>query len=165
MKQTTRQQMPRSKFQSDQIDRRKFIAIGAASLGALALGPAAARELGDARRSYGERSPFENATRTFGASVTPATGLPRAKARGRWSPATACAITLPAVEHAVKQAPLPPHPDPAEAQSVSSPLSSTELRGEDASRYCPLCSQRLESRRCKLICNRCGYYMSCADYV
>ncbi|HXA81553.1 MAG TPA: hypothetical protein VNY56_00515 [Methylomirabilota bacterium] len=35
---------------------------------------------------------------------------------------------------------------------------------EDASRYCPVCSQRLESRRCKLICNVCGYYMSCADY-
>ncbi len=99
------------------------------------------------------------------AFVTPATGLPRAKPTGRWSPATACAITLPVVEHAVKQAPLPLHPDSAEAQSVSSPLSSSELQGEDASRYCPLCSQRLESRRCKLICNRCGYYMSCADYV
>jgi len=99
------------------------------------------------------------------AFVTPATGLPRATARRRWSPATACAITLPVVEHAVKQAPLPSHPDSAEAQSVSSPLSSSELRGEDASRYCPVCSQRLESRRCKLICNRCGYYMSCADYV
>lgn len=35
---------------------------------------------------------------------------------------------------------------------------------EDASRYCPVCSQRLESRRCKLICPICGYYMSCADY-
>jgi len=35
---------------------------------------------------------------------------------------------------------------------------------EDASRFCPACSQRLESRRCKLICNVCGYYMSCADY-
>ena len=35
---------------------------------------------------------------------------------------------------------------------------------EDASRYCPVCSQRLESRRCKLMCNTCGYYMSCADY-
>lgn len=35
---------------------------------------------------------------------------------------------------------------------------------EDASRYCPICSQRLESRRCKLVCNGCGYYMSCADY-
>jgi hypothetical protein len=35
---------------------------------------------------------------------------------------------------------------------------------EDISRYCPVCSQRLESRRCKLICPQCGYYMSCADY-
>ncbi len=35
---------------------------------------------------------------------------------------------------------------------------------EDPSRYCPVCSQRLESRRCKLICTVCGYYMSCADY-
>jgi hypothetical protein len=35
---------------------------------------------------------------------------------------------------------------------------------EDASRYCPVCSQRLESRHCKLICTVCGYYMSCADF-
>jgi len=35
---------------------------------------------------------------------------------------------------------------------------------EDASRYCPICSERLESRRCKLVCSNCGYYMSCADY-
>jgi len=76
-----------------------------------------------------------------------------------------CAITLPAVEHAVKQSGPPPRPERAQADLVSSQLSSTELRGEDASRYCPLCSQRLESRRCKLICNRCGYYMSCADYI
>jgi Zn finger protein HypA/HybF involved in hydrogenase expression len=41
---------------------------------------------------------------------------------------------------------------------------SVGVAGEDASRYCPVCSQRLESRRCKLICPVCGYYMSCADY-
>ena len=35
---------------------------------------------------------------------------------------------------------------------------------EDPSRFCPVCSQRLESRRCKLICGVCGYYMSCAEY-
>jgi hypothetical protein len=41
----------------------------------------------------------------------------------------------------------------------------TSARGRgDASRFCPVCSQRLESRRCKLVCNVCGYYMSCADY-
>jgi len=38
------------------------------------------------------------------------------------------------------------------------------LPGEDASRYCPVCSHRLESKRCKLVCTVCGYYMSCADY-
>jgi hypothetical protein len=35
---------------------------------------------------------------------------------------------------------------------------------EDVSQFCPVCSQRLVSRRCKLVCPVCGYYMSCADY-
>jgi hypothetical protein len=43
--------------------------------------------------------------------------------------------------------------------------AASELQGEYALRYCPVCSQRLESRRCKLVCNQCGYYMSCADYI
>jgi hypothetical protein len=30
--------------------------------------------------------------------------------------------------------------------------------------YCPVCSTRLAERKCKLVCERCGYYMSCADY-
>jgi hypothetical protein len=30
--------------------------------------------------------------------------------------------------------------------------------------YCPICSTRLTSRKCKLVCEKCGYYMSCADY-
>jgi hypothetical protein len=30
--------------------------------------------------------------------------------------------------------------------------------------YCPVCSRRLIARKCKLICDACGYYMSCADY-
>jgi hypothetical protein len=30
--------------------------------------------------------------------------------------------------------------------------------------YCPVCSIRLSELKCKLICNQCGYYMSCADY-
>jgi hypothetical protein len=30
--------------------------------------------------------------------------------------------------------------------------------------YCPVCSLRLAERKCKLFCERCGYYMSCADY-
>jgi hypothetical protein len=30
--------------------------------------------------------------------------------------------------------------------------------------YCPVCSTRLAERKCKLLCEPCGYYMSCADY-
>jgi hypothetical protein len=30
--------------------------------------------------------------------------------------------------------------------------------------FCPVCSLRLDQRKCKLFCNQCGYYMSCADY-
>ncbi len=30
--------------------------------------------------------------------------------------------------------------------------------------YCPVCSSRLEPRKCKRICVSCGYYMSCSDY-
>ena len=30
--------------------------------------------------------------------------------------------------------------------------------------YCPACSTRLTELKCKLVCNQCGYYMSCADY-
>jgi methionyl-tRNA synthetase len=30
--------------------------------------------------------------------------------------------------------------------------------------YCPVCSTRLTDLKCKLVCNKCGYYMSCADY-
>jgi hypothetical protein len=35
---------------------------------------------------------------------------------------------------------------------------------EHHSVYCPNCSSRLFSRRCKLMCGNCGYYLSCADY-
>jgi hypothetical protein len=30
--------------------------------------------------------------------------------------------------------------------------------------YCPRCDAKLTPLKCKLICDRCGYYMSCADY-
>ena len=52
----------------------------------------------------------------------------------------------------------------ASASSGDHAAKASGSSWEDASRFCPICSQRLESRRCKLICNVCGYYMSCADY-
>jgi hypothetical protein len=73
----------------------------------------------------------------------------------------------PAVEHAVKSGAAPVRPEPAETETTQ-PAPRAEHTAlapmEDASRYCPVCSQRLEARRCKLICPVCGYYMSCADY-
>jgi hypothetical protein len=49
----------------------------------------------------------------------------------------------------------------SDAPSVPNvPAEPQELRME----VCPLCSKRLESRHCKLICPRCGYFMSRSEF-
>src|SRR5260370_9775813 len=77
----------------------------------------------------------------------------------------------PAVEHAVKPGPAPanlePAPVPPDGAAVvplqaAPPKQQHAAPQEDASRYCPVCSHRLESRRCKLICPVSGYYMTWA---
>ena len=52
----------------------------------------------------------------------------------------------------VRPAPIPSDSD-KQRQSVEHPIS-----------FCPVCSQRLEPKRCKLVCAVCGYYLSCSDY-
>jgi len=61
--------------------------------------------------------------------------------------------------------------DPMEsaAKPVHKKLDSVEgdragCPPEEPMLYCPVCSAKLIPRRCKLLCERCGYYMSCADY-
>ena len=45
------------------------------------------------------------------------------------------------------------------------PVQQDQAAEEDSAMlYCPVCSTRLTERKCKLLCARCGYYMSCADY-
>ena len=45
------------------------------------------------------------------------------------------------------------------------PASQDAATEEDlAMLYCPVCSTRLTGRSCKLLCEKCGYFMSCADY-
>jgi hypothetical protein len=36
--------------------------------------------------------------------------------------------------------------------------------GDLPSQFCPVCSKRLESWRCKMICPRCGYFVSCSEF-
>ena len=44
------------------------------------------------------------------------------------------------------------------------PEPDTKAPEEEPMLYCPVCSAKLTPRKCKLLCERCGYYMSCADY-
>src|SRR3984893_14668036 len=69
---------------------------------------------------------------------------------------------LRTVQPATKQVPTYDVLQPDHAMHSSNAPTSAPY--EHASHFCPVCSQRLESRRCKLICVVCGYYMSCADY-
>jgi hypothetical protein len=50
------------------------------------------------------------------------------------------------------------------AEPQPAPIAENAEQAEDPMIFCPVCSMRLESRKCKLFCGRCGYYMSCADY-
>jgi hypothetical protein len=50
------------------------------------------------------------------------------------------------------------------ATSEPEPARDPQPATDEPMLYCPVCSQRLTERRCKLECARCGYYMSCADY-
>ncbi len=61
-----------------------------------------------------------------------------------------------------------PQPSPAPqplAEEPNSPATRSEDLSAFALNYCPVCSTKLESRKCKLFCAQCGYYMSCADYI
>jgi len=49
------------------------------------------------------------------------------------------------------------------SQQEPSAESSSRSDGEPML-FCPVCSRRLAERKCKLYCEQCGYYMSCADY-
>lgn len=58
--------------------------------------------------------------------------------------------------------------DRAEQRSMSQEQKleeETPRRAEDEPMlWCPVCSTRLTPLKCKLVCEKCGYYMSCADY-
>jgi hypothetical protein len=47
---------------------------------------------------------------------------------------------------------------------VPEPEDQREPIPEEPMLYCPVCNKKLTARKCKLFCEQCGYYMSCADY-
>lgn len=53
---------------------------------------------------------------------------------------------------------------PPEGAQQATPASQPSSVPDEPMLWCPVCSLRLEQRKCKLFCQRCGYYMSCADY-
>lgn len=34
----------------------------------------------------------------------------------------------------------------------------------DPGRVCPRCGETLREHQCKLVCARCGYFLSCSDF-
>jgi len=46
----------------------------------------------------------------------------------------------------------------------TAPAQDSSVGEREPMLYCPVCSRRLAERKCKLFCEQCGYYMSCADY-
>jgi methionyl-tRNA synthetase len=51
-------------------------------------------------------------------------------------------------------------PEPAAERRAA----DAKAQPEEPMLYCPVCATRLTERKCKLICEKCGYYLSCADY-
>jgi hypothetical protein len=59
-----------------------------------------------------------------------------------------------------------PQQPPQDDDSIKTDASLAPARKDEdePSLYCPRCDSRLTELKCKLICAKCAYYMSCADY-
>ena len=55
-------------------------------------------------------------------------------------------------------------PMKTETSPTETKLAKPKPEKKDVSQYCPQCSVELQGNHCKLLCPRCGYYMSCSDF-
>jgi hypothetical protein len=49
-------------------------------------------------------------------------------------------------------------------EQEEAPEKEEKPRPELPLEFCPACAARLESRHCKMVCPRCGYFMSCSEF-
>lgn len=59
---------------------------------------------------------------------------------------------------------MPPATAPLDAPRPDRREETRDIEAREPMLFCPVCSERLAQRKCKLFCARCGYYLSCADY-